>query len=80
MQFIYGVLGVVLALVLFGLGVFVGWQVQERMIQMARKSYAEELTEKERDELKAEQEAFSTLMGYNVEVAYGLHEGVRADE
>ena len=80
MEFIYGALGVVIALSLFAFGVFVGWRIKERMIQAARRSYAEEITEKEREELKAEQEAFSTLMGYNIDMAYGLHEGVRVNE
>ncbi len=41
---------------------------------------AEELTEKEREQLREEQEAFANLMNYNVDVAYGLHEGVTADD
>lgn len=80
MEFIYGALGVVLALGLFAFGAFVGWRIKERMIEAARRSYAEEITEKEREELRAEQEAFSALMGYNIDTAYGLNEGVRADE
>lgn len=76
MEFIYGALGVVLALGLFAFGVFVGWRIKGRMIEAARRSYAEEITEKEREE----QEAFSALMGYNIDTAYGLNEGVRADE
>lgn len=80
MEFIYGALGVVLALGLFAFGVFVGWRIKGRMIEAARRSYAEEITEKEREELRAEQEAFSALMGYNIDTAYGLNEGVRTDE
>lgn len=79
MSFIYNALGIIAALLLFAAGVFTGWRVKEWLIQAARKSYAAELTEKEREELKAEQEAFSALMGYNIDTAYGLNEGVTAD-
>ncbi len=79
MEFIYGALGVILALLLFSAGVFTGWRVKECLVQAARKSYAEELTEKEREQLREEQEAFANLMNYNVDMAYGLHEGVTAD-
>ena len=58
MEFIYGALGVILALLLFSAGVFTGWRVKECLVQAARKSYAEELTEKEREQLREEQEAF----------------------
>lgn len=50
MEFIYGALGVILALLLFSAGVFTGWRVKECLVQAARKSYAEELTEKEREQ------------------------------
>ena len=79
MGILYGALGVVLALLLFAAGVFTGWRIKDRLIKVARQSYAEELTEKEREALKAEQEAFSALMGYNVDTAYGLTEGVTTD-
>ncbi len=80
MEFIYGALGVILALLLFAAGMFTGWRVKERLIQAARKSYAAELTEKEREQLREEQAAFANLMGYNVDMAYGLNEGVTTDD
>ena len=74
MQFLYGALGVVLALVLFAAGVFTGWKVKEQVYAVMRKKYAKELTDKERQQLIEEQEAFSELMGYNADVAYGLYD------
>ena len=61
MEFIYGALGVVLALGLFAFGVFVGWRIKGRMIEAARRSYAEEITEKEREELRAEHHIHALL-------------------
>lgn len=74
MEFIYGALGVVVTILLFAAGVFTGWKVREQVYASTRKIYAKELTEKERQQLIEDQTAFSELMGYNIEVAYGLNE------
>lgn len=58
------------ALLLIG-GMVVGWKARERY-DRDRRPTPEELGQKERDRLIADQAAFRDLMGYTVETAYGV--------
>lgn len=68
MEFIYGFAGALAALVLLGIGYFIGW----KMTANRRKVTAEELGEAERRKLKEEQEAFHLVRNYTTERAYGM--------
>ncbi len=72
MQFIYGALGVISVLLIFAVGVVIGWKACKA--DEARRSHRieVELGERERLQLKQEQEAFNTMLGYNIEMAYGI--------
>ena len=69
---LYGALGVLLVLGLFGLGFFMGWKGRMFWQKHTAKAVATELSEQERRELRAEQEAFRQVLNYNVDTAYGL--------
>lgn len=60
------------ALLLIG-GVLAGWKARERY-DKDRRPTPEELGQKERDRLEAEQSAFRQLMSYNLEMAYGMEQ------
>lgn len=71
-DFIFGALGVLLALAVLGLGFFGGWRARGMWERRIRRKSREELTEQQRRELLAEQRAFGAMMNYNADVAYGL--------
>ena len=58
------------ALLLIG-GMWIGWKARERY-DRDRRPTPEELGQRERDRLIADQDAFRVLMGYSAEMAYGL--------
>ena len=68
MALAYGFAGAVIALSLFGAGVFAGWQVHAHTTRPA----ARRPGERERRRLREEQDAFRRLQNYTVEDAYGL--------
>ena len=71
---LYGALGAVLVLLLFGFGVFVGVKLHAKYtaIEAARKPKLETPEEAERRRLIEDQKAFRTQMGYNADMAYGF--------
>lgn len=71
MNFIYGVIGMVLVLLVFAAGVAVGWKVKEKIEANKAKTVEKALNEKERQQLVEDQQAFRTMIGYNVDMAYG---------
>ena len=70
---LYGALGAVLALLLFATGVYVGYKLKTRLVahEAAQRPKPETPAEAERRQLIADQRAFSTMMGYNADVAFG---------
>lgn len=67
-----GALGAVLVLLLFAAGVYVGVKIERHQATMAQPEVKVETpAEAERKRLIAEQKAFSTLMNYNADMAYG---------
>ena len=69
MEFILGIVGAMLAVALFSLGVFLGWRFCEKF---NRRVTAEKLTEEQQRQLKAEAEAWKQLHNYSVEDAYQI--------
>lgn len=68
-----GALGAVLALLLFGAGVYVGIKGQGRIFEIsAHKTHTETPAEAERRRLIEDQRAFQTLMNYSPDMAYGF--------
>jgi len=67
MSFILGSLGACLVLVVFAAGWIAAGRMSEKKAVIAEQKIGEE----ERRRLKAEQDAFRTLLNYNTEVAYG---------
>lgn len=76
MEFLYGVLGCLVALALFSGGGFAGWKLRGLVDGRAKKrELTDEDAEKirrERLELEAQQSAFHTLQNYSAERAYGM--------
>lgn len=69
---LYGALGAVLVLLLFATGVYVGFVAHRHYAKgAAPKVKAETPAEREIRRLKADQAAFTQMMNYNADVAYG---------
>jgi len=71
MSFILGSLGACLVLVVFAAGWFAGDRVAEKRREKKAVIAEQKIGEEERRGLKAEQDAFRTLLNYNTEMAYG---------
>ena len=69
MEYVYGFLGALSCLLLWGGGFLLGWAAHKHR----RCVTAERLTEKEQHRIKEEQEAWHRLHNYSVEDAYRLH-------
>lgn len=70
---LYGFIGFILALVLFGSGVFCGFKGGEKLREKNRAAVEKQMGEEERKRLLEEQAAFRTLVNYSPEMAYGLN-------
>lgn len=68
-QFILGMLGALLALLLIGTGAFLGVKVSGRLRATTKPETPEEA---ERRRLIEDQRAFEAQMRYNADVAYGI--------
>ena len=73
MKFLFGFLGALLAALLFAAGALCGWKAKNWDLKRTQTVTAKELTEKERQKLIAEQQAFTQLQNYNMETAYGMN-------
>ena len=69
---IYGAAGVLAVLLLLLIGAFVGWKLHIAFEKHNRRVVAEELTEEQKRQFRADQEAFDAMVNYSVEQAYGL--------
>ena len=70
---IYGFIGAILALMLFGGGVVVGWKCNDKLREKKAVIAEQTLGEEERRRLKQEQDAFRTMLNYSPEMAYGVN-------
>ena len=71
MEFLIGAVGAVSVMLLFAAGVFTGWKLYEAADKRRVRKTAAELSDKQLQELKEQQEAFRQMQNYSVETAYG---------
>lgn len=69
---LYGALGAVGVLLVMGLGAAAGWKGHEAWIRHTRRAVAAEADEEERRVNIAAQKAFTGMLNYNAEMAYGM--------
>lgn len=72
MEFVIGFGGTLLCLLLLCGGVVVGWKLKAADDKRTQRVTAEQLTEKQRQALREEQEAWRELHSYSADVAYDL--------
>ena len=79
----YGAGGMLVILTVFFFSGFLGWKACEGVGKYSRKRTAQEVTQEQRRELAAQQQAFEEMLRYNQDTAYGIGAGVevlRGDE
>lgn len=69
---IYGAVGVLLAVAVCAVCVYLGWRAHAKFVERTRVAEAKELGEQERARLIEQQQAFRSMMDYSSDVAYGL--------
>lgn len=72
----YGVGGTLAVLAVFFLGGFLGWKLRETFSQYRTTKAGQEITQEQRRELAAQQQAFEEMLRYNQDTAYGIGAGV----
>lgn len=74
---LYGMLGAILAFLLFASGIYVGYKLHATKVEheTPKQPTPIQLEEAERRRLIEDQKAFRTQMGYNAEMAYGFTAG-----
>lgn len=70
--FFLGAAGMLTVLGLLSLGVFLGWKARERFTAKA----VREVNDEAQRRFEAEQQAFSSMLNYNIDTAYGVDGGV----
>lgn len=72
----YGAGGTLAVLAVFFLGGFLGWKLRAACSQYRTTREAQEVTQEQRRELAAQQQAFEEMLRYNQDTAYGIGAGV----
>ena len=72
MSLIYGAAGMLAVLGLLAVGVFLGWKATRMFDRYRTKRAEEEITQEQRRQLAAQQQAFEEMLRYNQDTAYGL--------
>ena len=67
-----GAAGTLTVLGLLFLGALFGWKAREKFQNKA----VQEVNEEERRRFEAEQQAFSSMLNYNIDTAYGMDRGI----
>lgn len=73
MEIIYGAVGALIAMLLFIGGGLLGWFIRGRLERQRVRRTAKELTKRELQALKEQQEAFRQMQNYTPEIAYGYN-------
>lgn len=68
---VYGAVGVLAVLLLLFSGAIIGWKARVAYENHNQKVIREELTDEERRRFQEDQAAFSAMINYNVDTAYG---------
>ena len=63
---------ILIGVLLLGIGGVAGWFTRKAVERMTRKAEVLAASEKEMQQLKEDKEAFETLLGYNIDMAYGI--------
>ena len=73
MSVLIGISAALLVWVAFAVGAYAGWRLKAYVDKRTAPSPVEtdEPSQKARDQLVQDQQAFKTLMGYNIDMAYG---------
>lgn len=69
---IYGAVGALMVLGVLAAGVFIGWKAGDAARKYGGSSTAGQETEEQRRQLKAQQQAFESMLSYNTDTAYGI--------
>lgn len=72
--FLFGAAGMLAVLGLLSMGAFFGWKARERFTEKA----VREVNEEAQRRFEAEQQAFSSMLNYNIDTAYGVDAGVES--
>lgn len=72
----YGAGGTLAVLAVFFLGGFLGWKLRETFSHYRTAKEAQEISQEQRRELAAQQQAFEQMLHYNQDTAYGIGAGV----
>lgn len=65
-------LDILIGVLLLGIGGMAGWFARKAVERLTHKAEVQTASEKELIRLKEDKEAFDVLMGYNIDMAYGL--------
>lgn len=65
-------LDILIGVLLLGIGGVAGWLARKAVERLTHKAEVQTASEKELIRLKEDKEAFDVLMGYNIDMAYGL--------
>ena len=63
---------ILIGVLLLGIGGVAGWSARKAVERMTRKAEVRAASEKEMQQMKEDKEAFETLLGYNIDMAYGI--------
>ena len=77
---LYGAVGMLAVLLLLSAGAFLGWRTNDAVGRYNARRAAEEATEEQRRQLIAQQQAFTSMLSYNQDTAYGLNTGLGGTE
>ncbi len=69
---VYGAVGTLAVLGLLACGVFIGWKANNAFVRHSRRKAEEEITEDQKRVLLAQQQAFESMLSYNVDAAYNM--------
>lgn len=73
MEFVIGFLGALVALILLVGGVAIGWKLNTYVTNATQKVTADALSEKQKQQVREEQEAWMALHNYSAETAYEMY-------
>lgn len=68
----YGAVGTLAVLGLLACGFLIGWKANTAFVRHSRRRAEEEITEEQKREFAAQQQAFESMLSYNIDTAYGM--------
>ena len=77
LSFVYGALGVIVALGLVAVGAFAGWRGHAKFTEKAKVAAESQFTEEQVKQFKADKVAFDTMLQYDAATAYGINRDIK---